>query len=45
MTWLQMLACAVAALFIIYAAVELARGGGDPNHKDHDPLRGGHHLW
>ena len=29
----------MALMLLIYFAVELGWGGGDPNHKDHNPLR------
>ncbi len=37
--WLQIFGGLVGLAFIFYMAVELSRGGGDPNHKDHNPKR------
>jgi hypothetical protein len=31
------LAAIMLVLFLIYIFVELGWGGGDPNHKDHNP--------
>lgn len=46
MTLLQFKAIVfVLVPLLLYFAVELGWGGGDPNHKDHDSLFGGRHLW
>lgn len=34
----QFIAWAVCALLLVYFAVEFGWGGGNPSHKDHNPL-------
>lgn len=36
MTFMSIFALTVVFFLIVYFAVELGHGGGDPNHKDHN---------